>query len=78
MCENDYFYTIMRTYYGLPDYFDTALSKEEDCFCFDTEEEAETCLKLIFDNGEWMEDMRYGKVRYYVTRRQENRTLYEY
>ena len=63
------YYTIVRKYYGLPDYLSTDLSEEEDCFSFDTEYEANKCLRDIFANGEWMEDEKYGKVRYYVERR---------
>ena len=63
------YYTIIRKYYGFPDYISTDLSKVEDCFAFDTEYEANKCLKAIFANGEWMEDERHGKVRYYVERR---------
>lgn len=63
------YFVIMRKGYGLPDYLSTNLSKEDDCFEFDTEHEANHCLKLIFNNGEWMKDEKYGKVRYYVERR---------
>lgn len=65
------YYVIMREHYGFPEYLDTDLSDEEDCFDFDTEYEANQCLKQIFNNGEWMKDERYGKVRYYVERRVE-------
>lgn len=65
------YYVIMRKRYGLPEYLVTDLSEEEDCFEFDTEYEANQCLKQIFNNGEWMRDERYGKVRYYVERRTE-------
>ena len=44
------------------------LSEEDDCFIFDTEREANECLKLIFNNGDWIDDIQYGKVRYYVER----------
>ena len=64
--ENKYYYTIMMKTYGLPDYFNKDLSDEEDCFIFDTEREANECLKLIFNNGNWIDDIQYGKVRYYV------------
>ena len=63
------YYTIVRKYYGLPDYLSTDLSEEEDCFIFDTEYEANKCLRDIFANGEWMEDEKYGKVRYYTVER---------
>lgn len=53
------YYTIIRKYYGLPDYLNTDLSKKEDCFAFDTEYEAKQCLRDIFENGEWMEDEKY-------------------
>ena len=52
------YYTIIRKYYGLPDYLNTDLSKKEDCFAFDTEYEAKQCLRDIFENGEWMEDVQ--------------------
>lgn len=63
------YYTIIRKYYGLPDYLNTDLSKKEDCFAFDTEYEAKQCLRDIFENGEWVEDIRHGKVRHYVERK---------
>lgn len=63
------YYVIIRRYYGIPDYCDTDLSKEEDCFAFDTEYEANKCLRDIFENGEWMEDMKHGKIRHYVKKR---------
>ena len=66
--ENKYYYTIMMKTYGLPDYFNKDLSVEEDCFIVDTEREANECLKLIFNNGNWIDDIQYGKVRYYVKR----------
>lgn len=66
--KNKYYYTIMMKTYGLPDYLDEDLSKEEDCFIFYTEREANECLKLIFNNGNWIDDIQYGKVRYYVER----------
>ena len=67
--ENKYYYTIMMKTYGLPDYLDNDLSEEEeDCFIFDTEREANECLKSIFNNGNWIDDIQYGKVRYYVER----------
>lgn len=47
------YYTIIRKYYGLPDYLNTDLSKKEDCFAFDTEYEAKQCLRDIFENGEY-------------------------
>lgn len=65
------YYVIVRKYYGLPDYLSTDLSKKEDCFTFDTEYEANKCLRDIFANGEWMKDEKHGKVRYYVERRTE-------
>ena len=66
--ENKYYYTIMMKTYGIPDYFNKDLSEEEDCFIFYTEREANECLKLIFNNGNWIDDIQYGKVRYYVER----------
>ena len=39
------YYTIVRKYYGLPDYLNTNLSEKEDCFCFNTEHEANKCLR---------------------------------
>ena len=71
--ENKYYYTIMMKKYGLPDYFNKDLSEEDDCFIFDTEREANECLKLIFNNGNWIDDIQYGKVRYYVGRVKEKR-----
>ena len=50
------YYTIIRKYYGFPDCFDIDLSEKEDCFTFETEDEAKKCLRDIFANGEWMED----------------------
>lgn len=66
------YYIIMRKYYGFPDYYDTDLSKKEDCFSFDTEYEAEQCLRDIFNNGEWMEDEKHGKIRHYIEKRTES------
>ena len=71
--ENKYYYTIMMKTYGLPDYFNKDLSDEEDCFIFDTEREANECLKSIFNNGEIIDDEQYGRVRYYVGRVKEKR-----
>jgi hypothetical protein len=62
------YYTIMRKYYGLPNYLSTDLSEKESCFCFNTEHEANICLRDIFDNGKWMVDEKHGKVRYYTQR----------
>ena len=62
------YYTIIREYYGFPDYINTDLSEKEDCFAFDTEYEANQCLRDIFKNGEWMEDERHGKIRHYVAK----------
>lgn len=59
-----YYYTIIRKYYGIN--YSVDISEEEDCFIFNTETEAKQCLKSIFNNGDWMEDERYGKVRYYI------------
>ena len=64
MNEEDY--VIMRKYYGLPDYLNTDMSEEDEVFSFNTEREANKCLRDIFKNGEWMEDEKFGKVRYYV------------
>ena len=65
--KDKYYYTIFRQSIGFPhDPID--LSDEEECFAFDTEQEANECLKLIFDNGNWIDDIQYGKVRYYVER----------
>ena len=74
----EYYYTIIRKYYGLPDYLNTDLSKEEDCFSFDTEYEAEKCIKDIFNNGEWMHDERDGKIRHYVKRKEVKSAMYCY
>ena len=57
-------YTIVRKSYGYNDH--VYLGKEDDSFIFDSKKEAEECLKLLFNNGEWMQDERYGEVRYYV------------
>ena len=59
-------YTIVRKTIGLPDYLNTYLGKEEDCFIFETEYEAKECLQLCFENGALINDDRYGKVRYFV------------
>ena len=48
--KSKYYYTIMMKTYGLPDYFNKDLSEEDDCFIFDTEREANECLKSIFNN----------------------------
>ena len=63
------YYTIIRKYYGFPDCFDIDLSDKEDCFTFETEDEAKKCLRDIFVNGEWMEDQRYGKIKYCIERK---------
>lgn len=64
-----HYYVIMRKYYGLPDYLSTDLSEKEDCFSFDTEEEANHCIATCFHDGRWMRDERYGKCRHYVEER---------
>lgn len=74
----EYYYTIIRKTYGLPDYLNVDLSEEEDCFCFNTEYEANKCLEVLFNNGEWMHDERYGKVRHYVERKEVKHTMYCY
>ena len=43
------YYTIIREYYGFPDYFNTDLSKKEEYFAFNTEYEAKKCLRDIFE-----------------------------
>lgn len=54
-------YTIYRKYYGLPDYLSHCMENDEDgAFIFDTEYEANECLKQIFANGDWIEDEKYG------------------
>ena len=73
---NEY-YTIIMKYYGLPDYCNIDLGKEQDCFLFDTEEEAIHCIAICFENGSWVNDMKYGKVRYYVEKRQYEYTCIE-
>nr|DAQ99796.1 MAG TPA: hypothetical protein [Caudoviricetes sp.] len=65
------YYIIIRKYYGFPNYYDTDLSKKEDCFSFDTEHEAKQCLQDIFNNGKWMEDKKHGKIRHYIEKRIE-------
>lgn len=76
--ENEYYYTIIRKYYGLPDYFNKDLSEEEDCFTFDTEQEANKCLELCFDRGNWMNDERHGKIRHFAALRKVRHTIYGY
>ena len=66
---NKEYYVIIRKYYGCPDYISTDLSKDTGDFAFDTEYEARQCLRIVFENGEWIEDEKYGKVRYYVEKR---------
>ena len=78
MDKNNFYYTIIRKYYGLPDYLNVDISEEEECFCFDTETEAEKCIKLIFNNGEWMQDEKHGKIRHYVECRKVKNTMYKY
>lgn len=78
MADKKYFYTIVRKCYGYPDYLNMDLSDEEECFCFSAESEANRCLKLIFENGEWMQDEKYGKVRHYVEKRAVKNTMYIY
>lgn len=63
------YYTIIREYYGFPGYINTDLSEKEDCFAFDTECEANQCLRDIFENGE---DERHGKIRHYVAKKYKN------
>ena len=70
--KDKYYYTIFMKRIGFP-YYDIDLSDEEECFAFDTEQEANECLKLIFDNGEIINDEKYGRVRYYVGRVKEKR-----
>ena len=70
--KDKYYYTIFMKRIGFP-YYDIDLSENEDCFVFDTEQEANVCLKLIFDNGEIIDDEKYGRVRYYVGRVKEKR-----
>lgn len=70
--EDKYYYTIFMKRIGFPHY-DIDLSEDEDCFVFDTEQEANVCLKLIFNNGEITYDEQYGRVRYYVGRVKEKR-----
>ena len=45
----------------------TYLSDDED-ITFDTREEAEEALQY-FGGGDWLEDERYGRIRYRVTER---------
>lgn len=66
---NNEYYVIMRKYYGLPDYLSTDMSDEDEVFSFDTKSEANKCLRGMYENGEWIEHERFGKVRYYVERR---------
>lgn len=70
--KDKYYYTIFMKRIGFPHY-DIDLSDEEECFAFNTEQEANECLKLIFNNGEIIDDEKYGRVRYYVGRVKEKR-----
>lgn len=70
--KNNEHYTIIRKTYGLSDNYNVDLGKENDCFLFDTEKQAYKCLELMFENGSWFNDEQYGKVRYYVEKRQYN------
>lgn len=63
------YYTIIRKFYRAPSYINMDLSEEDNSFCFDSESEANHCLNLIFNNGEWMQDEKFGKVRHYVDKR---------
>jgi hypothetical protein len=77
---SEYYYTIFRHKYELPDYLDDDLSDDtspdyEDCFEFDTEHEANQCLRAIFNNGEPMVDEKYGECRYYVVRKPVSTTI---
>nr|DAO66685.1 MAG TPA: hypothetical protein [Caudoviricetes sp.] len=66
------YYTIIRKYYGFSSEYDTDLSTVDFLnFSFDTLKDAELCLKLLFNNGEWMNDLRYGKIRHYVAMKLE-------
>jgi len=71
------YYTIIRKTYGLSDNYNIDLGKQNDCFLFDIEREAYKCLELMFDNGLWINDIQYGKIRYYVEKRQYNYTYVE-
>jgi len=67
------YYTIIMKYYRLPESCNVDLGKENDSFLFYTEKQASKCIELCFNNGEWFNDMKYGKVRYYIEKIQ-----YEY
>lgn len=61
-------YTIARKFIGYPGP-DSLLANgpEGDAFIFETKEEAEKCLRLIFENGEPYCDERFGWIQNYVT-----------
>jgi len=61
-------YTIVRHRIGMPDYLDTYLGDQGECFLFETEYEAYRCLQHCFENGADINDERYGMVRYFVTK----------
>jgi hypothetical protein len=66
----EYYYTIMCHVIGLPDYLDFDMSDcEEDCFTFDTEDEATEFLRQNLNDGKPINDERYGNCRYYVDRK---------
>ena len=71
-------YTIVRKTIGLPDYLNTYLGKEEDCFLFETEHEAKECLQLCFENGANINDEKHGMVRYFISEYEPRYTPIEY
>lgn len=60
------YYAIIRNQYNVPSYLDKDLSEVDKCFAFDTEEEAKEVVKTNFNDGKWIRNKKFGKVRYYV------------
>jgi len=57
-------YTIYRKYRWFD--YGEALGDSDECFVFNSEKDAEKCLRLCFHNGELFNDEKYGHCRYYV------------
>ena len=65
----DYYYTLTRRSI-LGENYDHDMDNEEDGICcFNTEIEANKCLRECFDNGAWFDDERHGRIRYFVTKK---------